>query len=208
MNKREQMKLARRQEIIEVAKKLILDIGIQQVQLQEVADEVGIGIATFYRYFPNKELLVLAVHTSITVEMTEKIKQIANEQLTAFEMIEKIIMYYIDLAEDPEHQFVKYMKAFDAYRPLSKDSIEYEQFINTRREMARILYDIAKKADQDQSVKSNVDIAQYIFTVVHNISNYTAESYLAEHDTELPLKLEPRKQLLLMKDIFLQYIHR
>lgn len=208
MSKRLQMKEARRQQIIKVAKDLILEKGILQIQLQDVANAAGIGIATFYRYFSNKELLVLAVHTQITEEMTEAIRNISQQPISAMQMIEKIIMYYIDLADDSQHQFVKYMKAFDAYHPPAKDSTEYESLIDTRRQMAQLLYDIAQKAEQEGEAKESVDITQYIFTVVHNISTFTVESYLIEHDEMLPVKLEPRKQLLLMKDIFLQFIRR
>lgn len=206
MSKREQMKEERRRQIIETAKDLILEKGIQQIQLQDVASTVGIGIATFYRYFPNKEQLVLAVHTQITAEMTEAIRQISQLPISALDKIEKILMYYIELADDPQHQFVKYMKAFDAYKPPTKDSIEYVKYIETRREMAQILYLISEKAEQEGEVKKGIDLAQFIFTAVHNISTYTMETYLTEHDTQLPVKLEPSKQLMLMKDIFLQYI--
>ena len=49
MNKREQMKQQRREQIILAAKQLFLQHGIEDVQLQDVANEVGIGIATLYR---------------------------------------------------------------------------------------------------------------------------------------------------------------
>lgn len=208
MSKREQMKEARRFQIIEAAKELILQKGIQQIQLQDVANAVGIGIATFYRYFPKKDLLVLAVHTHITAEMTEAIRHISQQPVTAMQMIEKILMYYIDLAQEPQHRFVKYMKAFDAYKPPAKDSTEYEKYIGTRREMAQILYNVAMKAEQEGEVKKDINLAEFIFTAVHNISTYTIESYLTEHDSMLLVKLEPRKQLLLMKDVFLQYIRQ
>ena len=113
------MKEARRQQIIKVAKDLILEKGIIQIQLQDVANAAGIGIATFYRYFSNKELLVLAVHTQITEEMTEAIRNISQQPISAMQMIEKIIMYYIDLADDSQHQFVKYMKAIDLKKATS-----------------------------------------------------------------------------------------
>ena len=206
MSIREQRKQQRREQIIQAAKSLMLDSGIQQVQLQDVANEVGIGIATFYRYFANKELLVLAINNEITREMTNTIKQIANEPLTAYEQIERILTYYIELIDDPQHQFVKFFKAFEAYKPISEETYEYKEFVDIRREMANVLYSIAVKGKEDESIRPGIDIPEYVFTVVQNISYFTVESYLTEHDPNLPVKLDPKKQLKLIKEMFLQFI--
>lgn len=206
MSIREQRKQQRRRQIIESAKLLMLENGIQQVQLLDVANEVGIGIATFYRYFANKELLVLAINNEITCQMTRAIQHIANEPLTAYEQIERIFTYYIELIDDPQHQFVKFFKAFEAYKPIPEDTYEYKEFVEIRREMAKLLYSIAEKGQKDQSIRAGIDIPEYVFTVVQNISYFTVESYLTEHDPALPVKLDPKKQLQLIKEMFLQFI--
>ncbi|MGN7477321.1 TetR/AcrR family transcriptional regulator [Solibacillus silvestris] len=206
MNKREQKKLERRTNIIQAAKELILKDGIQQVQLQDVAKKVGIGIATLYRYFANKELLVLAVNNEITNEMTASIEAIAGESDTAYEQIERILTYYMDLSNDPQHQFIKFFKAFEAYKPMSKDSYEFEEFMKARREMANVLINIAAKGREDLSIRSDIDVNLYILTVVQNMSHFTVESSLTVHDPALPVELLPEKQLGLLKEMFLQYI--
>ena len=206
MSIREQKKQQRRNQIIQAAKSLMLDNGIQQVQLVDVANEVGIGIATFYRYFANKELLVLAINNEITYEMTRAIRNIADEPVTAFDQIERILTYYIELIDDPQHQFVKFFKAFEAYKPISEETDEYKEFVEIRREMATVLFSIAQKGQEDKSIRAGIDIPEYVFTVVQNISYFTVESFLTEHDPDLPVKLDPKKQLQLIKEMFLQFI--
>ena len=52
MSKREQQKQQRRQNIINIAKDLFLEQGVQTIQMQDVATAAGVGIATLFRYFP------------------------------------------------------------------------------------------------------------------------------------------------------------
>lgn len=56
MSKREQQKHQRRQNIIQTAKSLFLEQGVQHVQMQDVATASGVGIATLFRYFPKKSI--------------------------------------------------------------------------------------------------------------------------------------------------------
>lgn len=108
MNKREQQKQERRNTIIEVAKAMILEKGIQELQLQDVADAAGIGIATFYRYFPNKELLIIAVNNQIVEQMLADIEHRIKGAVNAYEEIERVLGYYVDIVEEPEQQFVRF----------------------------------------------------------------------------------------------------
>ncbi|MEU1964390.1 TetR/AcrR family transcriptional regulator [Micromonospora sediminicola] len=51
----------RRQEIVAAAQRLIADKGFEGLRVREVADRVGINIATLHYHFPSKEALVAAV---------------------------------------------------------------------------------------------------------------------------------------------------
>ncbi len=47
---------------VEAATRLFAERGVDQVSLQEIAAEVGCRAPALYRYFPDKEALLLAVH--------------------------------------------------------------------------------------------------------------------------------------------------
>ena len=206
MTTREQQKQQRREDIVEAAKQLFLAYGIQAVQLQDIAKEVGIGIATFYRYFPNKELLVIAVNNRITEEMTAHLASITAQPTSAFCQLESVLDYYIDMTHEPELKFVRFVKAFDAYRPTNVDSPEYRSYVETRRQYADELFKIAQKAAADGSLRTDVDLNFAIFTIVQNITHFSAESTLTRHDTSLPVDLNAEKQVILLKDMFLSYM--
>ena len=78
MSKREQQKQQRRQNIIDIAKELFLEQGVQTVQMQDVATAAGIGIATLFRYFPKKEYLMIAATNAITEEWPQVLDKLSN----------------------------------------------------------------------------------------------------------------------------------
>lgn len=206
MSKREIQKQERRNKIIEIAQRMILEKGIQQLQLQEVADEVGIGIATFYRYFPNKEQLTIAVNNQIVGEMVNTIEARLIGAQNAFEEIERVISYYVDVVEEPEQHFVRFVKAIEAYEPMDETNEGYQEYILIRRRLASLLLAIAERGEKDGSIREGIDLKFYLFTIIQNISHFAAESKLTKHDSTLPLDLNSTKQVILLKEVFLNFI--
>ncbi|GAB3414071.1 TetR/AcrR family transcriptional regulator [Flindersiella endophytica] len=55
-----ELKAARtRQQILDVALDLFLEQGYDATTMEQIAEQVGIGATTLYRYFPSKDLLIL-----------------------------------------------------------------------------------------------------------------------------------------------------
>jgi AcrR family transcriptional regulator len=57
----EALQARRREEILDTAGRLFAERGFPQTDLQVVADQLGVGKGTLYRYFPSKRELFLAV---------------------------------------------------------------------------------------------------------------------------------------------------
>ncbi|MER2107482.1 MAG: TetR/AcrR family transcriptional regulator [Solibacillus sp.] len=206
MSKRQQQKLERRDIIVQAAKELILQRGIHDVQLQDVAQEAGIGIATLYRYFPNKEQLVLAVSNIITQQMTEALRAITTTAGTAYEQLECMLDYYIEFSDEPEHRFLKFFRAFEQYKPGMEESEAHAEYLAIRRELVTVLLILVEKGKQDGSLRSDIDLNVYIVTAIHNMSHFTTETALIQYDPMLPLELTMKKQLVLLKDMLLMYV--
>lgn len=205
-NKRTLQKQQRRDDIIQAAKTLFLQKGIHHVQLQEVAAAAKIGIATLYRYFANKEQLVFAVNNIITAQMLAHIEAIDALPLTAYEKIERVFDYYVQLTDETEQQFVRFIKAFERYKTFDKQNDEVKAYDDIRRAMADVLLRIVAKGRHDGSLRTDIDLDVYIITTVQNISTFITESTLTQHDPQLPVKLKPKHQLTLIRDMFLQYL--
>lgn len=53
--------LKRKEEVLKVAYKLFVEHSIERVSMQKIADVSGVGIASVFRYYANKNDLVIAV---------------------------------------------------------------------------------------------------------------------------------------------------
>ncbi|QFG01000.1 TetR/AcrR family transcriptional regulator [Psychrobacillus glaciei] len=207
MSKREKQKQQRRQNIIQIAKDLFLEQGVKNIQMQDVADAAGVGIATLFRYFPKKEYLVIAASNAITDEMAKYIGQIVEQTITAYEKIEQILDYYINATNDPQLRLAKFFESFDLNEKLAAESTEqYAEYLFARSRLASILFTLAEQGKQDSSLRPDVDLDVFIMTMVQNFSLFTYKSSLAIHDTNLTMLLSTDKQLAMMKDVFLCYI--
>jgi len=209
MSKREQQKQQRRQNIIKIAKDLFLEHGLQNIQMQDVATDAGIGIATLFRYFPKKEYLMIATTNAITYEMATDVEKIAEQTMTAYEKIEQILEYYMGITKDPQLRLAKYFDSFDLYEKIAEESPEqYAEYLSARSRLAGILLTVAEQGKQDGSLRSDVDLDLFIMTMVQNFSIFTYKSSLTKHDTNLSTLLSSDKQLAMMKDVFLRYIQQ
>ncbi|OUS76180.1 hypothetical protein B1748_13005 [Paenibacillus sp. MY03] len=207
MSKREQHKQQRRQKIIQTAKDLFLEQGVQNIQMQDVATAADVGIATLFRYFPKKEYLVIAATNAITDEMATNVGRIVEKTISTYEKIEQILDYYIDGSKDPQLRLAKFFESYHLYEKIAAESPEqYEEYLFARSKLSQILLTLAEQGKQDGSLRPDVDLDVFIMTMVQNFSIFTFKSSLATHDATLSTLLSADKQLAMMKDVFLRYI--
>lgn len=207
MSKREHQKQQRRQNIIQVAKELFLEHGVKTIQMQDVATAADIGIATLFRYFPKKEYLIIAATNAITDEMASDVGKIIEQTVTAYEKIDQILDYYVDMTKDPQLRLAKFFESFDLYEKIADESPEqYAEYLSARGRLAGILFTLGEQGQRDGSLRSDVDLDVFILTMVQNFSLFTFKSSLTKHDSNLSSLLSSDKQLAMMKDVFLRYI--
>jgi AcrR family transcriptional regulator len=63
----------RRTEILDAAVQLFAERGYQQTEMQNLADQVGVGKGTLYRYFASKDSLFLAAADRVMVRLREAV---------------------------------------------------------------------------------------------------------------------------------------
>lgn len=207
MSKREQQKQQRRQNIIQIAKELFLEHGVKTIQMQDVATAADIGIATLFRYFPKKEYLMIAATNAITDEMASDIGKIIEQSVTAYEKIDQILDYYMEMTNDPQLRLAKFFESYDLYEKIAEESPEqYAEYLSARGRLAGILFTLGEQGQRDGSLRSDVDLDVFILTMVQNFSLFSFKSSLTKHGTSLSSLLSSDKQLAMMKDVFLRYI--
>ena len=61
--KREQNRIRRRQEYLDVASRMVIREGFDGLTMQAIADEVGAAVGTIYTYFNSKSALIAELQT-------------------------------------------------------------------------------------------------------------------------------------------------
>jgi AcrR family transcriptional regulator len=94
----------RQEEILEAAAKLFARHGYAGTDTQLLADELGVGKGTLYRYFPSKEKLFLAAVDRVMRKLRCQIDSvIADIQDPLDQMAEAIRAYLAFFADNPEY---------------------------------------------------------------------------------------------------------
>jgi len=85
----------RREEILDVAARVFAERGFPGADVQEIADELGVGKGTVYRYFPTKRNLFLAAVDRAMHRLREQIDASVAEASDALDQIARGIRAYL-----------------------------------------------------------------------------------------------------------------
>src|SRR5262245_24730447 len=93
----------RREEILDAAATLFAQHGYAETDTQLLADRLGVGKGTLYRYFPSKRALFLAVADSVMRKMSERVDAAVARVADPLDSIAQGIKAYLAFfAEHPE----------------------------------------------------------------------------------------------------------
>jgi TetR/AcrR family transcriptional regulator len=90
------------QKILEAAKQVFLEKGLDGARMQDIADKAGINKALLHYYFRSKDKLFDVIFVEEGRKFIPKVVEIMMSELTLFEKIEKFVGQYIDtLIQNP-----------------------------------------------------------------------------------------------------------
>lgn len=87
MSKRESNKLANRAEILEAAKALFLQRGLDAVTIRDVIHQTELSIGTFYNYFRTKEDLLRTLVEEQVLVLTDQLREVRRGARTLEEFV-------------------------------------------------------------------------------------------------------------------------
>lgn len=85
----------RKAEILAVAARVFAAHGFAGTQVQTIADQLGVGNGTVYRYFATKEELFLAAVERGLAELTEVIEPLMTAELEPLETLRQVVTAYL-----------------------------------------------------------------------------------------------------------------
>ena len=177
----------KRDYIVDSAKKLFLSSSISEITIKDISSVSGLGEATIYRYFKNKENLVLAVSLSIQQDI---LKVQFNENGSGLKQIQNFFNLFRDIYVENKNYF-KFIAEFDTVylkNIKNKENKEYSLGLDAFYEIFMKAYELGLK---DGSIKENDDIKLYYYTCTHSLLELCKK--LASTESELKQDKEVSK---------------
>jgi AcrR family transcriptional regulator len=129
--RREREKAERRALIVHCAKEIILERGVENLSMMDIAKKAELSKATLYLYFPSKELLFLEICNAAAVQFIEYFRSRCCSGLTAIEAIKLFWQCYLDIFGESDDMMIffslwqylapgyPFLSLTDSDRPLS-----------------------------------------------------------------------------------------
>ena len=95
-NIRESSKQKRKAAILESAEKLFLQKGIDNTTMNDIAKETNIGVATLFRYFPKKEIIIITIATSKLQIILTALQEIDKRTISCIEKLSLTFDFFME----------------------------------------------------------------------------------------------------------------
>lgn len=206
LSKRQQNKEERIRLIIQEAEHLFLENGFEKVQMQDIADAAGIGVATLFRYFPKKDQLIVAAAVKNLQPTLERFEQFVNEEGNAYERLEIILNHFFEMQlERTDH--ARFREAFESYASFVATPLpDIETYIDVQRRIMQTLEPLIEDGKRDGSFRPDIDVKVTIVTIINAFGTFGNNIVLKSHISYLEDDIEPAVQINALKEVLLASI--
>jgi len=142
----------RKKKILTSAMKIIGQKGFQNATIAEIAKEAGIGDATIYEYFKNKEDLLLAIPAETTKDLIADINEHMMGIKGAFNKLRKFIWWWLNYVEkNPGYGVVVLLEL-----KTSKTYVSTKAY-QAARKFYQIILDIIQEGQEEDVIKKEIN---------------------------------------------------
>ncbi|UTB32823.1 MAG: TetR/AcrR family transcriptional regulator [Methanobacterium sp. ERen5] len=171
---KEREKIERQNDIINATRKLIGHKDFDEISMDEIAKEIGLGKSTLYLYFKNKESLYFAVvlkGINIWYEMVQ------NGVSNGDSGLERLISYK-NVNKEFSNRYPEYFSLL--YSPTSikkqfnmekmENSQEFQEVRKIFKEILKVGIDAIQKASEEGTIRKEVDPVEAIIllSIIYN----------------------------------------
>lgn len=142
----------RKTQILTSAIKIFGEKGFQNATIAEIAKDAGVGDATIYEYFKNKEDLMLAIPVEFTKELIPQINDHMMGIKGALNKLRKFIWWWLNYVEkNPGYGSIVLLEL-----KTSKTYVSTEAY-QAARSFYQIVLDIIKEGQEEGAVKKEIN---------------------------------------------------
>jgi len=143
----------RKTQILASAIKIFGEKGFQNATIAEIAKDAGVGDATIYEYFKNKEDLMLAIPVETTKELIPQINDHMMGIKGALNKLRKFIWWWLNYVEkNPGYGSIVLLEL-----KTSKTYVSNEAY-QAARNFYKIVLDIIREGQEEGSIKKEINI--------------------------------------------------
>ena len=178
--KMSEKKAATRRKLINQAVTLFTEQGFDNTTMKQIAKAGGVGDATVYKYFANKELILLGYFAQCAQDAIDKAQQTTDfADFGLHEKMQLLLDFYIEILMS-EREFVLF--CVDNFSPsplfLLQDALKVQQLF---REVIYDYVSVAEEMDEIPEVPFKGAVcnllAEYVFAVVFFWSKDDSEEF-------------------------------
>lgn len=195
----------RRKSIIDAAEKLLIENSWDSVQMQDIANEANLGVATLFRYFPKKQMLIIAVANQILSEELDFYSFINRQDATGIQKVESIFQRVNRLGNTEALKKSKFIDIFESnIGELDNFETEAGEYFNIRNDISNIVSRIVNDGQSDKTLPSGEGITDEIMTMINNYSLFARKLALMKNIMSLEKNPGTDVQLKIMHDMCME----
>ena len=148
--------------IISIASEMFLSEGIENVNIKDIANKADVGEATIYRYFSNKQTLVIYAAEKMAEKLHSDYFDL-DDSTDGITMVEAFYNNFLKIySEHPE--YYRFISEFDV---LIQENSQLENYEYTLLPYMEIFLDAYEKGLIDKSIRKVDDIRLFYITTTH-----------------------------------------
>lgn len=153
----------KQEDLLAAARELFFRFGIRRVSVEEICREAKVSKMSFYRFFKNKNAIVINILEEIVDNIMDTFDTVMKEKTKFTVKMEKLIDIKIKIIETFSTEF---------FKELLDDKSEAGQFLlNSRKEMAELARKVYTDAQKRGEIRRdiNIDLILYMTEHFHSI---------------------------------------
>lgn len=187
MNRLERKKLETFNKIIVIASDLLKKNGYEETTMEEIAEKVDISKATLYKYFSDKDSILIAYMQKVLKDKKEEIEKNVKSEESIYDKLNYLFETISSIFSENKVLAANYFKI------RINETLRFSEDKKTEGNMRKIIFSIINEAQEKGEVRGDIPVA-YITRAFQTLTRQYLVIYFSSK-TEQEKHLE-RKYLI------------
>lgn len=198
----------RKSEIIEAAKGVFDEFGIENAKMTDIADRAEVGIASVYRYFNTKPELVIEVGIDYWHKAAQDIESRYDEQSGKCGL-DKLIWFMDILIEQYKvnPSMVRFLEFFDFYFKSPENFHErLDEFESKLSRLHVFVIELIDEGIYDGSIRKDICSTDEAVVIVRSIGTLIQRFLTRDHILKMDYSFDPDRQLSILREMVIFHL--